>query len=401
MNKVIFLCAAILGLLANNAAAQVEVLEDTQSELLLEVTDVFVLGDNDTLIDARNISIEQAKKSASDFAGTYVEQSLVVTGDNLSQHHIRVLTAGYLEVLNTTEQKRLNDNGHISLTTTSTIRLPKDSVKNGITRLRSDSSSLDSLKRLEEDNQQLRAELARVSALLESSSLHGPENHSGLSERRGELLVKLERQRSLVRHFFEQGDLLRKARSDDMAFEIARFRFEDEVLEHFKRNTEISLSEPEFTDNGNGTYNMRVFIAWDTPIEETKPFWQSYFNILEPNPMNEFTLYLTDTNNSKNKQRNAFTQALYKDVKSKALIIRVTAGTYSAEIPVSAVVDAFDYFRPESGNIYKLQYKADRNTDAFVHYGIHNPVTFEAIPSAELSQLTRVTADIVIKSVSN
>lgn len=113
MNKVIFLCAAILGLLANNAAAQVEVLEDTQSELLLEVTDVYVLGDNDTLIDARNISIEQAKKSASDFAGTYVEQSLVVTGDNLSQHHIRVLTAGYLEVLNTTEQKRLNDNGHI------------------------------------------------------------------------------------------------------------------------------------------------------------------------------------------------------------------------------------------------------------------------------------------------
>tara|TARA_R110002124_G_scaffold223015_2_gene388394 strand:+ start:501 stop:710 length:210 start_codon:yes stop_codon:yes gene_type:complete len=64
--------------MTSNAAAKVTVLDDTQSYLLLEVTEMYVLGDNDTLIDARNISIEQSKKSASDFAGNYVEQSLVV-----------------------------------------------------------------------------------------------------------------------------------------------------------------------------------------------------------------------------------------------------------------------------------------------------------------------------------
>lgn len=96
MSKIFFLCTAILALMVSSASAQVAVLNDTRTHLLLEVTEVYVLGDNDTLIDARNISIEQSKKSASDFAGTYVEQSLVINGSRISEQHIQVLTAGYL-----------------------------------------------------------------------------------------------------------------------------------------------------------------------------------------------------------------------------------------------------------------------------------------------------------------
>ncbi|WP_218313313.1 hypothetical protein [Alteromonas antoniana] len=56
MSKMIFLCTAILVSMASNAAAKVTVLDDTESYLRLEVKEMYVLGDNDTLIDARNIS---------------------------------------------------------------------------------------------------------------------------------------------------------------------------------------------------------------------------------------------------------------------------------------------------------------------------------------------------------
>ncbi len=396
MSKMIFLCTAILVSMASNAAAKVTVLDDTESYLRLEVKEMYVLGDNDTLIDARNISIEQSKKSASDFAGNYVEQSLVVNGRSISEQHIRVLTAGYLEVLKTSEEKTLNDEGHLILITTSTVRLSKESIEKGIAQLRNGTRSTDELQRLESENQQLRSELAQVAALLENSSGHDTDTRPALAERRDTLVKKLEQRRSMVRHYFEQGVLLDKARSDDLTFETARFRFKYEILEHFKQNTEISLSEPEFIDNGDGTYDMRVFVGWHTPIPNTLSFWKTYFNFIEPAPENEFTLLMTSGENSNNAQRRPFTQSLYEDIRKDSLSIRVVAGNHSVELPISALVDVFGYPRPESGHIYKLQYQANKDTRSFVHYGIENPVTIKAIPSAELSQLTSLSADVVI-----
>lgn len=401
MNKMIFLCAAILVSMTSNAAAKVTVLDDTQPYLLLEVTEMYVLGDNDTLIDARNISIEQSKKSASDFAGNYVEQSLVVNGRSISEQHIRVLTAGYLEVLETSEEKTLNDEGHLTLITTSTVRLSKESIEKGIAHLRNGTRSTDELQRLESENQQLRSELAKVAALLENGSGHDTDTRPALVERRDALVKKLEQRRSMVRHYFEQGGLLDKARSDDLAFETARFRFKYEILEHFKQNTEISLSEPEFIDNGDGTYDMRVFVGWHTPIPNSLSFWSTYFNYVEPAPENEFTLLMTSHENTRNSQKHSFSHYLYEEVTKTHFSIRVTAGGYSAELPISAIVDVFGYLRPESGYIYKLQYQADRDTMDFVHRGIENPVTISGIPSAELSQLTSLSAEVVIHPESD
>ncbi|EHH1074825.1 hypothetical protein ACFM0N_004074 [Vibrio parahaemolyticus] len=400
MNKSIYLIATVLTLLSSSViASQIKTLGDTPSHLTLEVTEKYVLGDNDTLIDARNLSIEQAKKSASDYAGTYVEQSLVVDDNKITKQQIRVLTAGFLEVLSTTEQRSLDQSGKVTLTTKAVIRLSKQSVQDGLSKLKTDPDRLSTILRLEEQNQYLRDEISRLNGIINPSDSQSPKRIDLIDKRDG-LLLKLDQNRTSVRQIFAQGTLFQIAKQNNKEFDRAKQTLHEQIFDYFKYNTEIIVGTPEFLDNGDGTYNMMVSVTWNTPYGPTKSFFGKHFDVVEPAARNSFQLSLSKHKNSGNNQKVAYTKSLYDELTSQSISIRISVGSYSADIPLSATVDSFDTLNTQNGYIHRIQFKADDATRKYVHGNVENPVVLKNIPAAELSYITTISADVVIKPVS-
>ena len=385
-------------LFTTNVLAQVKPLGDTPSHLTLEITERYIMGDNDTLIDAKNLSIEQAKKTAADYAGTYVEQSLTVDGNKISQQEIRVLTAGFLEVLKSIDSRQLDESGTMTLTTVAVIRLSKESIKDGLAKLKSDPERQTTIKKLEQENEQLRTDLVRLSQQINQSQAAGSAGlvikpRPELIEQRDGLLKQLEHNRASVRQVFAQGTLFQMAKQGNRDYERAQKRLAEQFFAYFKYNTEITLGDPEFVDNGNGTYDMRVFVTWNTPFEPTAPLWDDYFNIFQPSAYNDFTASLHTNRNRKNEQKQPFTKKLYDELTSKNLYISVSAGGYSAELPIATLDSDYNYR-------YKIQFQGDKETRQYVHLQVENPVTLKGIPAAVLNSLTAINADVVVKPVT-
>ena len=63
----------------------------------VEATGEYIMGDNDTKIVARRLAIEQAKRSATEQIGTYLESKTVVRNNQLQKDEIRTYASAILK----------------------------------------------------------------------------------------------------------------------------------------------------------------------------------------------------------------------------------------------------------------------------------------------------------------
>ncbi len=81
-------CIVLTGLLNESVNAEIKVIEADSS---------YIIGDNDSKIDARRIVVQEAKRKALDTAGTYIESLTEVKNMALSRDEVRAYSAGILE----------------------------------------------------------------------------------------------------------------------------------------------------------------------------------------------------------------------------------------------------------------------------------------------------------------
>jgi|GEM_PF-1034779 len=84
----IFSCLIFLSSLSLQANAEIEIIETESS---------YIMGDNDSKIDARRIAMQEAKRKALELAGTYVESLTEVKNMSLTKDEIKVYTSGVVE----------------------------------------------------------------------------------------------------------------------------------------------------------------------------------------------------------------------------------------------------------------------------------------------------------------
>ncbi len=72
----------------------------------IEADSTYIMGDNDSKVDARRIAIQEAKRKALELAGTYVESLTQVKNYQLSKDEVRSYTAGVTETEVVSEQMR-------------------------------------------------------------------------------------------------------------------------------------------------------------------------------------------------------------------------------------------------------------------------------------------------------
>ncbi len=73
---------------------------------IIEADSTYIIGDNDSKVDARRVATQEAKRKALELSGTYVESMTVVKNYQLTKDEIMSYTAGVLETEVVSEQMR-------------------------------------------------------------------------------------------------------------------------------------------------------------------------------------------------------------------------------------------------------------------------------------------------------
>jgi len=132
----------------------------------VETIGEYVMGDNDTKVEARKIALENAKLLAIEQIGTYLESETIVRDGKLSKDEIRTYTSGILKTSVISEDVSLLENK----TTVFKIKI-KSNVDIGILEqkikeIKSDKQREKQINVLQDENVRLLKELERLSSQL-------------------------------------------------------------------------------------------------------------------------------------------------------------------------------------------------------------------------------------------
>lgn len=366
-----------------HAYADVKVLTDNREHIVLSVNEEYVLGDNDTLTSAKGIVLEQAKKSATDYAGTYVESTLVVDGDKITKEQVKVLSAGFLEVLDSDFRRGINQTGSIVLTGDSKIRLSKKAINDGLAKLKSDPERLAKIEQLKTKNAKLQAQLVELTKKINSSDT----TRADLMASRDAILSDLNSNREATKQVFEQGTLFQLAMLDDNEYELALKDIQDNIYGYFKNEMQVTLGKPKLVKNGKGLYDMSIKVGWNIKSKPVRDTLNQYFNASYRS--GTYTSYLADYNNKTDSQKKPFTRKLYDYVLSNKLAIEISIGDKFSHIPLIAE----DRFVRHDG--IKINY-SDNKTNKMADIRATNPIVIKNLTEAELKSATEVNSKVVI-----
>ncbi|MGR5178832.1 hypothetical protein [Vibrio mediterranei] len=366
-----------------HAYADVKVLTDNREHIVLSVNEEYVLGDNDTLTSAKGIVLEQAKKSATDYAGTYVESTLVVDGDKITKEQVKVLSAGFLEVLDSDFRRGINQTGSIVLTGDSKIRLSKKAINDGLAKLKSDPERLAKIEQLKTRNAKLQAQLVELTKKINSSGT----TRADLMASRDAILSDLNSNREATKQVFEQGTLFQLAMLDDNEYELALKDIQDNVYGYLKTEMKVTLGKPKIVKNRNGLYDVSIKVGWNIKSQPIKDTLNKYFN----SDYNEHT-YITNLHyyaNVSDNQKQPYTKKLYDYIWENKLAIEVSIGTKVSHIPLIAE----DKFVKHDG--MEISY-SDNKSNIMVDKHATNPIVIKDLTEAELKSATEVNSKVVI-----
>ena len=340
-------------LLSLHAEATVTMVSEDQKVMVLSVSEKYMLGDGDTLTDARAINLEQAKKSASDYAGTYVESELKLTNDKITSQQVRVLTAGFTEILASSDKRSINKSGSMVLTTTAKIRLSKAAIRNGLEKLKNDPDRRRKMEVLRKDNQRLRKELFDL-----TRQINAGKSRTDLMVARDAILQELDSNRESSRQVFEEGTLFQLATLGSDEYELAKKDIDNNVFGFIQHETNIKTARPQFTKNSDGTYNIAVAVTWDF---DHKPAYRTLGKYLEVSKqksrhMPPSAFKIPEYQNKGDRQKLPFTEKLLGYISNKVIVLRVTAGNRRGYLPIGNTGGFFthgDVFFQHSGSAEK------------------------------------------------
>lgn len=368
-----------------HVSAATKLIREDKRTLTLSVTEAMVMGDNDTLANARALNIEQIKKSASDYAGSYVESELKVTDSRITKQQVRVLTAGFIEITDSTDSRRLNQSGSVVLTTTATVRMSQEAIRNGLEKLKNDPERRQKMEVLRKDNQRLRKELFELTRQINTGKAR-----TDLMAARNAILQDLDNNRESSRQVFEEGTLFQLATLGNDEYELARQDIDNNVFGFIQHEAQIKTGRPQFTKNNDGSYNIAVPVTWSF---DHKPAYQTLDKYLEVSqgkgrhaPPSAFKF--SEYHNKGNRQKLPFTEKLLDYITNKTIALRVNAGSKQGYLPIGNMGSFFndDFF---------FQYSGSPGKD-MISLMYRNPIIIRKVSESELKKITALSASVEI-----
>ncbi|NGZ66628.1 hypothetical protein G6Z92_06460 [Vibrio aestuarianus subsp. cardii] len=389
MNKTLLACLVSLSF---SAQAAVSLISESGNYITLKVNERYVLGDNDTLTSAKELTLEQAKKAASDYGGTYVESELQVSNAKITKQQVRVLTAGFLEVLSRKDKRYIDKNGSVVLDTEAKIKLSKEAIKDGLAKLKSDPERKAKMDALEQDNQRLRNDVLELTRKINEGA------RTDLLAEREAVLVKLDSNRAATKKSFEQGTLFQLAMLDGQDYDLAKQAIDRDVFGYFKNQTKITLGNPTFKKNPNHTYDIYVPVSWNVAMKPVREVLSKYLKIKDKDKYHPpYTLALPRYSSSGEDQTKPYSSELLNYITNHTVALEIEVAGKVGYLPISGETHFF------AGSNFAFQFSNDsKNNDMLEAYGrsrssgYRNPVAVKGITEAELKSMTALNSRIVV-----
>lgn len=386
------------------AYGDAKIVKELPSELVAEASASYVLGDNDTRIDARNIALNAAKRAASELVGTHVKSELVIENDQVLRDQITVVAAAFLKVEVIKEEMAMTKDHRSMIQITIRAYLDKTTIRSKIDSYRSDTKRQEELHGLQEENtrlqkelESLNAELSKVHSIGSSGSSSSQKPQAELVARRDAVISHLEDNQGQVRRVFEKGALLGLARQTVVEYNAALEVVDEQFLGYIQNNTKVTMSEPKFIDNENGTFDVVIGVSWisdPAPAEKILGDFLAVVHTYDTDLRSEFIV-----GPAKDLQH-PFTFKLLKHLASKRVVIRVEIGDKSSDLTIAAddsiLAQRFSWI-PNGDE--KTQYLKRHLPKYFEKQ--KNPMVLKSIPEAMLEQQTSISAKVIIVDISN
>ena len=150
VKRLLFVIFALILTALFNLSARAEV-------KIIDAESAYIMGDNDSKIDARRIAMQEAKRKALELAGTYVESLTQVTNFQLSKDEIKSYTASILETEVVSEQMR-GTMEHPEIYIKARCKVDTDELIAQIGKFRENEDLKDQLDATAKENEDLRKE---------------------------------------------------------------------------------------------------------------------------------------------------------------------------------------------------------------------------------------------------
>lgn len=376
------LCASLSIALSLPAWARVTVEKENSKYLTMKVTNNYVLGDNDTVTQAQDLLLEQLKKEASDYAGQYVESELKISNNKIVEQQIRILTAGYMEVLKIENSRKINQSGSIELYGKAKIRVSKESIRDGLEKLKRDPERKAQISKLETENDILRNELIKLSESINN------ESRIDLMNERKTVLSRLNTNRDAAKAVFEKGGLLELANIGKKEYELAIEDIEQNVFDYFKYNTKVTLGQLGFTVNKNGTYNVFVPVKWSLKGQPVKDVLDQYFNFKKKSVGEILIIY--PYLNMSGELKKPYSEDLNDYMEKKIIAIEVSVGQKKGYLPIVALNDAWNWNRRG----YSFHFYNNSNEKLLSKSS--NPIIIKNVSKEILRNATSISSSVIV-----
>lgn len=388
-----------------SAFGAAKVVKQLPSELIVESSAKYVLGDNDTRIDARNIALNEAKRAASELAGTQVKSDLVIENDQILKDQITIVAASFMTVEVLKESMTASKDGRSVMEVTIRAHLDKSAIRSKLDAYRGDDKRQKELSSIQAENSRLQNELESLNA--ELSKIRNAANDGSVSSKpRAELVARrdvvistLEENQGQVRRVFEKGTLLGLARKSGDEYNASIEVLDQQVFGYIKNNTKFKMSEPQFRDNGNGTYDVLIGVQWaSNPAPAIKILGKLFTFDVPTREHKNLGIYYWDNRNEK--QKLPFTSKLFDRLVKNNVSIRIDIGDKSSKLTIaSGIDDCREYFsscRPGEKEFLWIPNGGGNDSLFSTYSGEQNPVVIKNVPEGLLKEQSAITAKIVV-----
>lgn len=387
-------------------ANKVVVIKDTNDKLVLRVTTAYVLGDGDTRVDAKNIALQQAKKLSAEKSGSYIQAEKVIEDDAIKKDSITMISTALMQLDIEKENLSITSEQRTKLELIVTTTLDKASTMAKLGVLKSSKDKKEQITDLQKKNANLSIELAKLNKKLKTLKTTLAKNkaqpkRTDLIERRDAVLEKLVRNESSVRKIFKKGTLFSMAQKSSADYDAGLRDIEYGIWAYLVANTKITLGDPEFQDNKNRTYDIRVPVTWEVdpkPIQDViNKYFRSYKGKMIKRSKRDSLIEISQAYNSKDAQHLAFTHKLYKHLLKKQVIIQISAGKYKSQITMATSRECFVSCKGEGDDKYQIQLNNKSDAQDLFFYKEENPVLIKNVPVSVLESLTDIKATIILR----
>lgn len=239
----------------------------------VETTGEYVMGDQDTKVDARRIALEHAKLLAVEQIGTYLESETTVKNGQVTKDEIRTYASAIVKTTVLSENISLLENKTTIFQLKIRASVDIGALEIKVNEIKTNVKRKEKIAALQSENLRLIKELERLSAKLKNEKA---EEYRSLRQERENLFDKLEKNQNSIRIAFEKGTFLNLALEGKAKLEEDKNKIDD-ALKFISDNVKLTVGEPKIIYKGNSA-DLMIDVKWQIEdMDEVKNKMEAFY----------------------------------------------------------------------------------------------------------------------------